>query len=142
MVLPAQHLTALVQFAHTHTHVVQLRIVGHIDNLLLTQRDTIHLTEGRQETDDDRRTRRQAADGQRTLDDTTEAHAQLTLLGQCPRGAPQVVSPVVLLLRRHRGDMPLCAFGKLQRSHLHHPVLLGGVCYMDALVDGEARYFT
>ena len=54
----------LVQFSDTYTHIVQLRIVGHINDLLLTQRDTVHLTKGRQETDDHRCTRRQSADGQ------------------------------------------------------------------------------
>ena len=74
MVLLTEHLAALVELTHADAYVVQFGIVGDIDDLLLGELDIVHLAEGGEETDDDGRTGGESADGQGTLNDTTETH--------------------------------------------------------------------
>ena len=116
----AEHLAALVQLAHGHAHIVELGVIGQVDELLRAQPDVVHPAEGREEGDDDGGRRREAADGQRPFDDAADAHFQPVLALQRERGAPEVVGPVPFLPGRDVLDVPLRPFRELDGGHLHH----------------------
>ena len=60
---------------------------------------------------------------------------------QRERGAAEVIGPVPFLPGRDVLDVPLRPFRELDGGHLHHPVLLGRIHDVDALVDGQAGDF-
>ena len=131
-----EHLAALVQLAHGNAHIVEFGVIGQVDEFPGAQADVIDTAEGREEGDDDGGGRREAADGQRAFDDTADTDLQPMLALQRKRGAAEVIGPVPFLPGRDVLDVPLRPFRELDGGHLHHPVLLGGIHDMDALVDG------
>ena len=141
VVLLAQHLAALVELADIHPDVIEFRVVGSVDQLLLAQLDTVQPAERPQEGDDDRRGGGQAADWQGAVDDAADAHLQAEFLLQRPGRPAQVIRPVARLGGRNGSDMPLRPLRELHGGHLHDAVQLRSIGDVDALVDGQPGDF-
>ena len=76
MILPAQHLTALVQCSDIYAYIILFSIKGYLDEFLVRQADSVHLAEGVQESQDHSRRRGKAADRQRPLDHSADTNGK------------------------------------------------------------------
>ena len=74
MVLFAEYLATLVEFADTDTDVIEFGIESDIYNLLLREADLIDFAQSYQETDGYRCTGGEASDGEGTLNDTAQTN--------------------------------------------------------------------
>lgn len=96
MILPAQHLAALVELAAVHAHILVFRSLSHQYELPSGQVYVVHPAQRGQEHDDYRRRRGQTADGQVTLEHARHAESEFALLSQFPRRTAQMIRPIAL----------------------------------------------
>ena len=142
LVLAGEYLAALVELSAADAHVVILHRHGHTNQFTFVGLQPVDGTEGAEERQRHGSRRRKSADGQRALDDATQAARQRIATTQLERGTTQIVRPVALTPFGDLRHMPLCTLVKLQRAELDNAVLLGAVGDVDALVDSQTRYLT
>ena len=132
-------LAALVELAAVDADIVVLGSHRDEDEFQRLGLYVVDLAKRLEENQGDGCRRREASDGERAFDDTTQAARQGVTLAEFQGRSAQVVGPVTLLVSRHIADMELGPLVELEGTEFHHAVVLGAVGKVDAFVDGQAR---